>query len=65
MPSSAAATMTTSSGAGGLVDRRDRLPQLRRARRLRVAEPLSEEPLGGVGLEREQIGDGDRLRVAR
>ena len=50
---------------GRLVDRRDRRPQLGRAGRLRVAEAQREQPLVGLGLEREQVGDGDRLGVAR
>ena len=52
-------------GAGRLVDRGDRGAQLGRARRLRVAEPLGEKPLGRVRLEGEEVGDGDRLGVAR
>ncbi len=50
---------------GGLVDRGDGRAKLGRARRLRVAEPLTEQPVGSAGLECEQIPDGDRLGVAR
>ncbi len=49
----------------GLVHRGDRGAQLGRARRLGVAEPLGEQPLARVGLEREQVGDGHGLGVAR
>ena len=49
----------------GLVERGDRRAELGRARRLGVAEPLLEEPLRRVGLEREQIRDRDGFGIAR
>ena len=52
-------------GLGRLVDRRARRAQLRCSGRLRVTEAKGVQPLGRVGLEGEQVGDGNRLGVAR
>ena len=49
----------------GLVDRSNRGPQLWSTYRLGVAEPLRQDPLQGIGLEREQVGNRDRFGVAR
>jgi hypothetical protein len=48
-----------------LVERGDGVTELGRAGYLGVAEPHRLEALARVGLEREEVGDGHRLAVAR